>query len=153
MSVTIRRYLDADWERLCEIHDRARLDELRGSFDLAAFLPLTDTAGPEGLFDGELWVECDADRVLGFVAVADDEVTWLYVDPDVYRRGVGRRLLRHAVERCGPVVTTEALGVNAPAIALYESEGFAVVESVTGKLEGNESFPTTGVRMRLEKPR
>lgn len=153
MSLTIRPYRESDWERLCDIHDRARPDELRGSVDPAAFLPLAATAGPEGLFDGEVWVAADADRVLGFIAVANDELTWLYVDPDAYRRGIGRRLLGHALACCGPVVTTEALAGNAPAIALYASEGFTIVETVAGKLEGNETFPTTGVRMRLEQPR
>ena len=47
MNISIRPYEDADWERLGQIHDRARLDELRNSVDLAAFLPLADTA-PSG---------------------------------------------------------------------------------------------------------
>ena len=152
MHATIRPYQDADWDRLCDIHDRARLDELRGSVDLAAFLTLAETAAPEGLFDGEVWVAVDPDeRVVGFAAVADDELTWLYVDPDLYGRGVGRRLLRHVVSRCGPVVTTEALAGNAPAIALYQSEGFEIVETKTGGMTGNERFTVTGHIMRLEK--
>lgn len=151
MDVTIRPYRDRDWEELCEIHDRARIDELRGSVDLAAFLPLADTAGPEGLFDGEVRVAEDGGRVIGFVAFSDDEVTWLYVHPDRYRRGIGRRLLRHAVERCGPTVTIESLAGNTPALRLYEEEGFEAVKTRIGHLTGNESFPATGVVMELYK--
>jgi hypothetical protein len=42
--VTIRPYEAADWSRLCAIHDAARLDELRHSAGLAAFLTLEQTA-------------------------------------------------------------------------------------------------------------
>lgn len=150
--MTIRPYAPADWDRLCAIHDRARIDELRGSVDPAAFLPLAATAEAEGLFDGELWVAEVAGDVAGFVAVADDEVTWLYVDPDRARRGIGRALLRHALARCGPIATTVVLAGNAPAIALYRSEGFEVVETKRGGLAGNESFAATGHVMRRRAP-
>ena len=150
MRITIRPYQDADWEAICGVHDRARLDELlRGSVDPAAFLPLAEAAGPEGLFDGEVWVACEAGGVVGFVAADDDEITWLYVHPDHHGRGIGRGLLRHAVERCGPVVRTEVLAGNTPAIGLYESEGFEVVGTRSGRLAGNERFAATGVELRL----
>ena len=34
------------------------------------------------------------ETVVGFVAFADNEITWLYVSPDHYRRGIRRVLLR-----------------------------------------------------------
>ncbi len=151
MQITIRPYREADWEDICGIHDLARRDELRGSVDPAAFLPLASTAEPEGLFAGDVWVACAAQRVVGFVAAEDDEITWLYVHPDHYRCGIGRQLLRYAVQWCGSVVTTQALAGNTAAIELYTSEGFEVVETRTGKLSGNERFPATGVEMRLQR--
>ena len=151
MQIAIRPYRDTDWPRLCEIHDRARLDELRGSVDLAAFLPLAETAETEGLFDGNVWVAWVEDAAVGFVAAADDEITWLYVHPDYYRRGIGRQLLMHAVEHCGALVTTEALAGNMAAITLYRNAGFEVVETRSGKLNGNEQFPATGVKLQLRK--
>lgn len=151
MDITIRPYQPADWEIICDIHDRARIDELRGSVDLAAFLPLAVAAEPEGLFDGEVWVACAGERVVGFIAAADDEVSWLYVDPDCYRQGIGRALLRHALEHCGSVVAVEVLSGNASAFELYVSEGFEVVETRTGQLTGNEQFQATGHIMRLRR--
>lgn len=151
MNLFIRPYQAADWQRLCHIHDRARLDELRGSVDLAAFLPLADTAEAEGLFNGPVWVACRMDEVVGFVAVADDEITWLYVDPDSYGQGIGRHLLHYAIARCGAVVTTEAFAGNIRAISLYRSAGFEIVETRTGKLNGNEQFTATGVKLQLQK--
>jgi UDP-glucose 4-epimerase len=98
----------------------------------------------EGLFSGELWVATNDDRVVGFVAVRDNEITWLYVDPAYHRQGFGRALLIHAVERCGPVARTETLVGNEPALVLYRSERFAVVETRSGRLTGNERFAATG---------
>ncbi len=45
----IRPYQKTDWARLCDIHDRARIDELTGSVDLSAFLTLEQSAENEGL--------------------------------------------------------------------------------------------------------
>jgi ribosomal protein S18 acetylase RimI-like enzyme len=143
-KITVRPYSDADWDAIARIHDAARLDELRNSAGVEAFLTLAETAEPEGLFDGSLWVAEVDDTVAGFVAVDDDEVTWLYVDPRRYRRGVGRALLRHALATAGPVVEVTVLDGNPAALALYLSEGFTVTETRTGPLVGNEAFTATG---------
>lgn len=112
-----------------------------------AFLTFEQTAENEGLFDGEVWVGVDEGEVVGFVAVDGHEVTWLYVDPDKGRRGYGRALLRHAIARGG--IEVEVLQGNEPASSLYESEGFVITETRTGKLAGNEGFPATGHTMVL----
>lgn len=143
----IRPYSPADWPRLCEIHDAARMDELRASAGTAAFLTLQETAENEGLFDARLDVlELDG-AVVGFVAFSEDELTWLYVDPRRYRQGIGRALLRHALAHAGPRVRAEVLEGNEPALRLYLAEGFHIVERVEGRLEGNESFAAIGYRL------
>nr|WP_212989281.1 GNAT family N-acetyltransferase [Actinoplanes auranticolor] len=148
--VLIRAYDDSDWPALCRIHDAARLDELRDSAGLDAFLTLEQTAEGEGLFDGQLWVaETDA-GVTGFVALDGDEITWLYVDPAHYRRGIGRALLRHALAHTGDHAEVTVLDGNPPALALYRSEGFVVQETRTGPLVGNERFTATGHIMRRQ---
>lgn len=148
----IRPYQEADWAAISHVHDAARLDELRDSVGVAAFLSLARTAEGEGLFDGDLWVAEDDGTVAGFVALDDNEVTWLYVDPARYRRGIGRALLRHAVAAApGPVLETTVLVGNDAALALYLSEGFVITETKTGALVGNESFTATGHIMHLSK--
>ncbi len=148
----IRPYRDDDWAAIARIHDAARLDELRDSAGVDAFLSLADTAGPEGLFDGGLWVGEHDGAVAGFVALDDDEVTWLYVDPAHYRHGHGRALLRHAVAAAGPRVETTVLAGNDGALALYRGAGFTIIETKTGRLAGNEAFAATGHIMELRKP-
>ncbi len=145
MALRIRDYLPDDWTAIARIHDAARLDELRASVGIEAFLTLEQTADAEGLFSGQLWVADDeADGVVGFVALENDEVTWLYVDPARYRRGIGRVLLRHALAAAGPRVEVSVLDGNSAALELYRSAGFVVRETKIGKLEGNTAFDATG---------
>lgn len=149
--VYLRQYHPDDWSGIAAIHDRARLDELRASVGVEAFLSLEATAETEGLFAGEVWVACDDEAIAGFVAFADDEVNWFYVSPDYYRQGIGRMLLRKAIARCGDVVSVSVLAGNGPALSLYLSEGFKLVRIKAGKLSGNEAFPATGHTLELDK--
>jgi ribosomal protein S18 acetylase RimI-like enzyme len=149
--VHLRPYIDSDWSSLQSIHDRARLDELRNSVGVEAFLSLEETAASEGLLDGELWVAESNMRVVGFVAFTFDELTWLYVDPDFYRNGIGRLLLTHALSRVADEVTTEVLVGNEAALSLYLAVGFAIERTVAGKLTGNERYPATGHVLRWRR--
>ena len=144
MSITVRPYREPDWDAIARIHDAARLDALRQSVGVEAFLDLATTYESEGLFDGEVWVAELDGEVAGFIAFSDDEVTWTYVDPAAYRRGVGRALLRHVLERSTAPVELTVLDGNTAARGLYESEGFVLQETRTGALVGNESFAATG---------
>jgi ribosomal protein S18 acetylase RimI-like enzyme len=140
----LRPYTPDDWERLCAIHDAARRHELEASGLAAAFLSLDATAENEGLFNGDVIVAEVNGTPCGFVAYTTDELTWLYVDPSWYQQGIGRQLLRHTIAATGGTLSTEVLVGNAPALALYLSEGFTIVRTVDGKLTGNEAFAASG---------
>jgi ribosomal protein S18 acetylase RimI-like enzyme len=146
----IRSYSPPDWKRLCEIHDAAREFELKASGLIEAFLTLEQTAESEGLFDAEILVAEESNEVLGFAAYTKEELTWLYVDPRYHRRGVGRSLVRAVVEASPNPLSLEVLVGNDAALSLYRSEGFSVVEQVSGKLAGNESFPATAYVLRFK---
>ncbi|MGD1906619.1 MAG: GNAT family N-acetyltransferase [Leptolyngbyaceae cyanobacterium] len=148
--VNTRSYQSTDWLRLCEIHDASRLDELRFTVGTRAFLTLEQTAKSEGLFDDRL-VVAEVDGVVqGFVAYSGAELTWLYVDPQFYKQGVGRALVRHAIADATSVMELEVLEGNMPALKLYLSEGFKIVKRIEGKLEGNEAFAAVGLVLRYE---
>ncbi|WP_405506036.1 GNAT family N-acetyltransferase [Streptomyces cyaneofuscatus] len=158
-AVTVRPYRPEDWDAIARIHDTARLDELRCSVGVEAFLTLAETHEEEGLFDGELWVAEVADGagpepvVAGFAAFADAELTWLYVDPARQRQGIGRVLLGHVLEADDSArIELTVLAGNDNARALYESAGFVVVETKSGKLAGNERFAATGHVMEWHRP-
>lgn len=145
-EIRIRPYVDTDWNRLCVVHDSARLDELKLTVGTDAFLALEQTYEDERLFAGQLIVaELENNLVVGFAAWLPDELTWLYVEPSHYRKGIGRRLLRHVFSYSAEKLTTEVLEGNVPALKLYLSQGFEVTRRIEGKLEGNEAFAATGL--------
>ena len=148
MAVEIREYRPADWDAIVRVHDAARLQELAASVGVEAFRSLTETGKREGLFDERVWVAELDGAVVGFVAYAHAEVTWMYVHPEAQGRGVGRALLRHTLAHADDFggegrVTVTVLEGN-PARKLYESEGFRLVETRRGALAGNERFTATG---------
>lgn len=147
-DVLVRPYRDTDWERLCVIHDAARLDELRQSAGVAAFLPLKQAADNEGLFDYTVCVAETDGRVDGFVAFSDDELAWLYVDPARYRRGIGRALVRQALDTAPGPLTVEVLEGNDAALRLYLDEGFRQLRRVEGRMAGNDAFPAVALVLR-----
>ena len=144
MSLLVRPYEAADWDAICRIHDAARLDELRGSVGLDAFLGLADTYEAESLFGNPVWVAELDGEVAGFIAASPAEITWIYVDPALYRRGIASALMNEVFAHAGDRVELEVLEGNDAARGFYESLGFVWESSTTGKLAGNERFQATG---------
>ncbi len=147
MTITIRPYRPSDWDSICRIHDVARLDELRSSVGVEAYLDLATTYENEGLFDGDVWVAELDGQVGGFIAGTPGEITWAYVDPSRYRSGIGRALVQHVQARASGPVELEVLDGNDTARAFYQRMGFVVEATTTGKLAGNEAFTATGHTM------
>lgn len=149
-ELSIRPYRAEDWPAVCAIHDRARPDELAGSVDPRAFRPMAEVAGAELFFESETLVACGGARVVGFVSFSGSYVTWLYEEPAHYRRGIGRRLLREAMKRCGPDAWVNTLAGNAAAVALYVGEGFDIVKRIESECEG---YPCVTLRLALPTSR
>lgn len=148
--ISIRDYREADWARLQVIHDAARMDELRLAGLAPAFVPLSEAAQREGLFEYALRVAELDGTAAGFAAFTQDELAWLYVDPDLSRRGVGRALVEDALERMERPVSIEVLEGNEPALELYRSCGFREAETASGQMPGNEEFSVTCRILRLD---
>ena len=144
--ITLRPYKEEDWKSICAIHDAARPDELRGSCDPRAFVPIEQDSEVEDLKRSDKFVAVDGETVVGFVGTDEKYLAWLYVFPDYYHQGIGRRLLQKGLEIIGEGAWTIVLDGNKKAIALYESEGFH--ESRRFESD-NAGFPCTG--LRLEK--
>ncbi|MCI9172998.1 acetyltransferase [uncultured Duncaniella sp.] len=86
---------------------------------------------PEYLSMVDLYVcrDCDG-AALGFMGVAGTMLEMLFVDAGARGKGIGRRLLTHAVTRMG-VDKVDVNEQNVQAIGFYERMGFAV----TGRSE------------------
>ncbi len=76
------------------------------------YLPASDTYLAE--LDG---------GIAGFIALQGIEVSGLFVAAVAQRRGVGRALLRHAMDLRG-MLELEVYSANSPALAFYRACGF-----------------------------
>lgn len=144
----IRPYQTTDWQAICRVHDAARVFELEASGLSDAFLTLEETGEEEGLFDAALLVAEIEGAVVGFAGYTDDEVTWLYVDPARFRQGIGRALVDAVLRAAGKPLALDVLTGNAAALALYQSAGFLHIETISGKLAGNEGFDASAHVLR-----
>ena len=146
--IIYREYKDEDWKAICQIHDRARPDELLGSCDPRGFIPIEQDKEVEDLKASRKFVACEGESVVGFVGTDDNYLAWLYVDPSYYGKGIGRELLRIGLREIGNNAWTIVLEGNHKAIKLYESEGFLEVERFNGE---NNGYPCTCLRLERNK--
>ena len=150
MDAIIREYRPADWPALCRVHDLARPDELKGSFDPRAFIPLDEDPEREYLRICDIFVAEVAGEVVGFVGFDPPYLAWLYVDPAHYRNGLGRILLRHRLASLGEDAWTQSCGNNTPAIGLYLEEGFRIAKRFESD---NAGYPGPGVILAIHPER
>jgi ribosomal protein S18 acetylase RimI-like enzyme len=143
----VRSYQPADWQSLCQIHNLARPDELVGSCDPRAFVPIENDKEIEHLKLCQKIVAVSDDRVAGFIGVDDGYIGWLYIHPDFYRQGIGRELLKEGLKLIKEKAWTIALAGNSPAVKLYQSEGFIEVNRYESD---NAGYPCTCVRLEKE---
>jgi putative acetyltransferase len=132
----IRKAEAADAPAIAGIHRAARRDAL-------PYLP--DLHTPEGvlaffrdrvLTQCEVWVGTLAGGpVAGFCVLKDGRVDHLYVAPEHQGRGLGGRLLRHAMGR-RPSLQLWTFQRNVAARRFYEKHGFVAIKETNGS--GNE---------------
>ena len=144
----IRPYVTDDWDRVCEIHDAARRDELAAAGLGDAYLTLAETADNEGFHEYEIRVAERDGNVLGFVAFTTEELAWLYVDPLFYGTGIGTALIKAALHETAAPLSAEVLDGNSAALAVYGKAGFVEVSRSHGRMPGNESFAVSVTELR-----
>ena len=145
--VMLRAYCPEDWSAVCAIHDRARPYELEGSCDPKALVPLSkEQEDLENFHRSEKFVACLDEQVVGFVGVDDNLLSWLYVEPEYFRQGIGRELLQLGLELAGSQAWTVVLSNNTRARRLYASEGFQVVHTFESS---NAGYPCSCLELAL----
>lgn len=135
----IRKFKKEDFPALCKVHDPARKQELRYAHLDGAFIPLKIAAERESLFAYQLYVAEVKNKVVGFVAFKADELGWLYVAPQMQRKGIGGRLIDFVLDHTRRPLYLEVLEGN-PAKRLYLSKGFKVKKHASGQMPGNEKY-------------
>jgi ribosomal-protein-alanine N-acetyltransferase len=90
------------------------------------------------------------------VIMEDAEILTIAVDPAVRGRGVGRALVRAALDRApaagATAVFLEVAVDNTPALALYERAGFRRAGLRTGYYDRGVAGPVDAFAMRLDLP-
>ncbi len=76
---------------------------------------------------GGLWVTCEQDGPVGFLALRGSYLDRMYVHPKAQRRGVGTALLAKARELSPSGLELHTHQRNRAARAFYEKHGFAAV--------------------------
>jgi GNAT superfamily N-acetyltransferase len=111
---------------------------------------MSEVAQQDGFFDSKTYVAYDGDHILGFVSHRDHCISWLYVDPDHCRQGIGRMLLVKAIECCGPHAWTHMLAVNVAALHHYTTSGLGPVKTFASK---RGIYPCQCMRLALPTSR
>lgn len=127
-DLSIRRSCLADhnvllllWERSV----RATHDFLTEA-DIDFFRPLVGQ-----YFEGstDIWVLTDkADVPIGFLGLDGNSIAALFMEPAFLGKGGGRRLVSHAQNLRGGVLTVDVNEQNVAARGFYEALGFSVVD-------------------------
>lgn len=148
IDIKIRPYISSDYKYISEVHDASRKIELSMASLDDAFLPFSIAAEREDFFDyPHIDVAIIDGIVVAFSAYTDDELAWLYVSPQMMRNGIGKRLVKKALDTEPNIKYIEVLYRNEPARKLYESLGFHIQKIVKGVMPGNESFEVEVYRM------
>src|SRR5215216_6735406 len=71
-----------------------------------------------------VWVVEVDDRPVAFMAMENDFIDQLYIDPEYQRRGIGEALLNFARKQSPDHVWLYTLQININARAFYEKNGF-----------------------------
>ncbi len=151
MNIKLRKYKTSDWEAISKIHDAARLEELRGSVDLNAFISLKKAAFAEGLFGGDIVIAELEDEVAGFIGYNKKTIDWLYVSPTHYRKGIGKMLIEYVLEKSDGELRIAVLKNNIPALTLYKKMGFKEERTFKGPMIGAEQYEAEGIAMKWER--
>jgi len=145
----IRDYKSADWEQVCEIYDLSKPDEMKGLVDSNLIIPLAHDDKMLLYFnESTIWVYEDAYKIIGFIGIKEDVVSWLFVHPGFRRKGVARKLITRIIKEHNHSLKLNIAKTNHAAMSLYLDLGFEVFEEFEGKMYG-QAIPA--VRMKLNK--
>lgn len=136
----IRDYAAGDWDAICRIFNLAKPDEMRGTCDLQAILPLSEDDKLLNLFRSSKIIVAELDeQIVGFAGFSGELISWLFVDPAFYRHGVGSKLLDTVLLNIGENAYLYVARYNEAAKILYSRRGFQIVKEYTGKYNGYEA--------------
>lgn len=127
----IREARPADVDAIAELYER--------SHGTLSFLPMLHTLEEHRAWFGqvvaqrEVWVWEDGRTILGFIALGEATVEYLYVEPEMTGRGIGSALLGHAKARRPDGFSLWTFQQNTGARRFYERHGLRVLRLTDGE--------------------
>ena len=90
----IRSYKNDDWDLVKDIYNLSKPDEMKGSVDLKALIPLENDQSNMDLFNkSKILVMEEGNNIMGFGGNKGNYISWLYVHPNHRRKGVAKTIL------------------------------------------------------------
>lgn len=122
----------SDFSQITDLYLASRADALpylnRVHSDEAVRAWIKDTL----LRRGVTWLAKEQDTVVGFLSLLDNDIDQLYILPGYYRRGIGSKLLRRAMEESPERLHLYTFQKNTRARAFYEKHGFRAIRFADG---------------------
>ncbi len=145
LDIAIRAYEAADLEKLSAIWFEASLTAhaFIGEASLREQRALIETVY---LPRAETWVAVRGGEPAGFISLIEDFIGGLFVCPRRQGGGIGRRLVRHAVQLKGSL-RLEVYTANTQALAFYRSLGF---EELSRRPSDDQGLPFENAQLLLK---
>jgi len=132
--VTIRDYQNDDWNSVLTIFAKAKPDELLNSCDKNDIVPLDQDEGLLRSFKSSKIFIAEQDReIVGYVGYEKSLISFLFVDPAHYKKGIGSTLLKYVLPLIGEKAWLRVAKNNIPALELYKKFHFKIAKEYSGK--------------------
>lgn len=133
MNLRIELYNERYFDQLCQVMDKARMQELKTANIERVFLQLKDAPYLDYLLNCKIYVAIKEEKLIGFVGLRPHELAFLYVDSDFQKQGVGTKLMKTALLYLDKPIKLEVFSDNFVAKSLYKKFGFKVIKTVVEK--------------------
>jgi putative acetyltransferase len=148
-AMKLRKFEKEDWKAIKTIYNLSKPDEMRGSVDLRALIPIEKDEKGIALFnESQIFVVEENNRILGFGGHKGSYISWLFVHPAQRRRGVAHMILDHILNKLTGTIKLNVGKHNKAAKSLYAKYGFKIEREFTGNFNGYKSEALT---MSLDK--
>ena len=134
--MNIRPYTSGDFTQVSNIYAQGKLDEL--VFELKEFtlVPLSLDKKRFSVFQQSNVFVYGQDKVLGYVAIHQSEISSLFVHPNERGKAIGAQLLKYALSQGLPPMTLQVVTSNTPAKNLYLKQGVKKQSSLLAEYNG-----------------